>query len=295
MIYLGTPLMDAERGTEAVAALLEALVQERRAGKSRVLAVQELTEGPTAACFRAAASHLGLPLITFESFERGLLRRQEPSGYELAHSPRTFRNLRRKQRNLGKLLGVTLDVVDRGKDPEAVNDYINLEASGYKADAGVAMVTAPGEPEFFREMCQRFSDAGRLHLYCLTNGSQTVAMIAWVRSCDTIFQFKWSYDESYARFSPGLILHTEVMRCFQQDTDAALLDSCTWGENEMINQLYPDRRRITSFFIILGPSWLDRLVVRAFIGLRPAHRKLYALVHRGDQRGKRAPGDHGAA
>ena len=52
MIYLGTPLVDAECGTEAAAALLSALGEERRAGKSRILALQELTEGPTASFFR---------------------------------------------------------------------------------------------------------------------------------------------------------------------------------------------------------------------------------------------------
>jgi len=298
MIYLGTPLVDVQRGTEAATALLRALVNERRVGRSRVLALQELTDGPIATYFRSAASALGLPLFVFESFERGLVRRAEPSGYERAHSPRTFRNLRRKQRNLGKAMGAPVEVVDRGDDPKAIDDYINLEASGYKADAGVAMVTVSGEPEFFREMCERFAAAGRLHLPSLTDGKHTVAMIAWVRGGDTLFQFKWSFDEDYARFSPGLILHTEVMRVFQEETDAILLDSCTWAGNEMINHLYPDRRRITSFFIILGSSWRDQLVIRSFLTLRPAHRWayewLYERTHRDDaRRGRRAPGDGG--
>ena len=55
MIYQGTPLIDAERGIEAARALLEALVQERGAGKSRVLALQELTDGVVAEIFRDAA------------------------------------------------------------------------------------------------------------------------------------------------------------------------------------------------------------------------------------------------
>ena len=48
MTYLGTPLVDAERGAEAVKAMLGALIAERRAGGSRVLVVQELTDGPVA-------------------------------------------------------------------------------------------------------------------------------------------------------------------------------------------------------------------------------------------------------
>ncbi len=141
-------------------------------------------------------------------------------------------------------------------------------------------------------MCERFSAAGRLHLPSLSDGNKTVAMIAWIRGGDSLFQFKWSYDEDFARFSPGLILHTEVMRHFQDETDAALLDSCTWAGNEMISRLYPDRRRIASYFIILGRSWRDQVVIRSFLRLRPVHRKLYEMTRRDDgYRGRRAPGE----
>ena len=295
MIYQGTPLIDAERGIEAAKALLEALVQERGAGKSRVLALQELTAGVVAEIFRDAASAMNLPLFVFESFERGLLRRQEPSGVFACAQPQDVSEPSPQAAQSGKGAGGTVEVVDRGNDPEAIDDYVRLEAAGYKADAGVAMVTVPGEPEFFREMCERFSAAGRLHLPSLSDGNKTVAMIAWIRGGDSLFQFKWSYDEDFARFSPGLILHTEVMRHFQDETDADLLDSCTWAGNEMISRLYPDRRRITSYFIILGRSWRDQVVIRSFLKLRPLHRKLYEMMRRDDgYRGRRAPGETSA-
>jgi hypothetical protein len=295
MTYLGTPLVDAEYGIEAVKAMLSVLVEKRRNGGSKVLAVQELTDGPVASLFRNASSELGLPLIVFESFERGFLGRHDPPAYQNAHSPKSLRNLYRKQRNLGKELGGTVEVVDRGNESEAIDDYIDLEASGYKAEYGVAMATVPGEPEYFRDMCGRFAAAGRLHLLSLTDGKTTPAMIAWVRGGDTLCQFKWSYNEQFAKYSPGLILHTEAMRYFEE-TDAKFVDTCTWGENEMINRLYPDRRPIVSYFVVLGPSLRDRLVMKSFVTLRPLHRKLFEMIKKGDaenaQRGKRAPGDN---
>jgi CelD/BcsL family acetyltransferase involved in cellulose biosynthesis len=295
MTYLGTPLVDAEHGVEAVKAMISALARKRRAGGSRVLCVQELTDGRVASLFRSAASELGLSLIVFESFERGFIGRHNPSAHEQAHSSKTVRNILRKQRNLAKELGGTGQVVDRGNEPGAIDDYISLEASGYKAENGVAMATVPGESEYFRDMCQRFAAAGRLQLLSITNGEQTAAMIAWIRGGDTLFQFKWSYDERFAKHSPGIILHTESKRRFYEDTDADFLDTCTWGQNEMINRLYPDRRPIVSYFIILGPSLIDRLVMRSFVALRPLHRKIHELVHRDEAqqalRGKLAPGE----
>jgi CelD/BcsL family acetyltransferase involved in cellulose biosynthesis len=294
MTYLGTPLVDEERGVEAVKGLLQALLERRQARRSRVLVVQDMTDGRVAEMFRTATREMKLPLVVFESFERGFLTRRDPPAHTQAHSPRTLRNLRRKQRNLGKELGGTAEVVDRGRDAGAIDDYIVLEASGYKAEFGVAMTTVEGEPDYFREMCSRFASDGRLHLLTLTDGKTTAAMVVWVRAGDTLFQFKWSYDEAYAKYSPGLIVHTEAMRIFEEDTDAQFVDTCTWGENEMINHLYPDRRRIVSCFVVLGSSLVDRAVVRSFIALRPLHRKVYELLRRDKaeqaERGKRAPG-----
>jgi CelD/BcsL family acetyltransferase involved in cellulose biosynthesis len=294
MTYLGTPLVDPEHGTDAVAVVLSALSDRRRELRARVLVVQELTDGPVASMFRSAAARLRLPLIVFESFERGFLGRHDPPAHEKAHSPKTLSNLARKQRNLGKELGGTVELVDRGNDHDAIDEYTELEASGYKADVGVAMATVPGEPEYFRDMCERFAAQGRLHLLSLTNGTRTPAMIAWITGGDTQFQFKWSYDEQFSKYSPGILLHTEAMRFFEK-TDAQFLDTCTWGENQMINSIYPDRRRIVSYFIVLGPSLIDRLVMKSFVTLRPVHRKIFELMKRDQaeqaQRGKRAPGE----
>jgi Acetyltransferase (GNAT) domain len=294
MTYLGTPLIDASRGSEAVLAILSTLVDQRKAGGSRVLVIQEQTDGPTAALFRAAASELGLPLVVFESFERGFLTRHDPPAWQTAHSTKTLRGLQRKQRNLGKEMGGVAEIVDRGADPQAIEDYTALEASGYKAEAGVAMATVKGEPEYFRDMCLRFAADKRLHLLSLTEGTKTAAMICWVRSQDTLLQFKWSYDEQYSKHSPGILLHTEAMRYFDEHTDASSLDTCTWGENEMINRLYPDRRTIVSYFIPLSSSLRDRLVVNAFVKLRPLHRKIFEMIHpdksQSALRGKLAPG-----
>ncbi len=149
MTYLGTPLVDAEHGVEAVKAMITALARERGAGGSRVLCVQELTDGHVASLFRSAASELGLSLIVFESFERGFIGRHNPSSDEQSHRSKTVRNILRKQRNLLKELGGTGKVVDRGNEPGAIDDYISLEASGYKAENGVAMSTVPGESEYF--------------------------------------------------------------------------------------------------------------------------------------------------
>jgi hypothetical protein len=283
MIYQGTPLVDPDRGIEACRALLEGLVEQRRAGRSRVFALQEITGGGAVdAFFRAASDELGLPMLEFESFERGLLRRRDSFPYDDLHSARTLRDMRRKHRRLADAIGGEPTVVDRGGEPDAVDDYIALESSGYKAEIGVALTTVEGETAFFREMCERFAAAGRLNLIALEGGGQTLAMNVWIRGGAGIFMIKWSFDEKYSRFSPGLQLHMDSVEHFHDGTDAQWIDSCTFNGNDVLLRLLPDRRRITSYFIVLEPGWkgwADRLAMQSFIALRPWHKRLYERRH----------------
>jgi hypothetical protein len=295
MIYQGTPLVDARRGVEAVSAMLATLVEQRAWGGSRVLALQELTaDGPVAAFFRAAASDLGLPLQVFESFERGLLRRGDPAAVDGAQDHHLSRDLRKKRRRLARELGEEVEIIDRGLDPEAIEEYMALESSGYKARTGVAMTTAEGEPAFFRDMCARFAAAGRLHVLALSGG-RTVAMVVWIRGDEGLFQIKASFDDKFAQFSPGIQLYADAVRYFHLETDALWLDSCTSPDNELLLRVFPDRRRICSFFIILGSSWRDRVAMRSFVTLRPLHRRAHELTHSSEatqaRRGKAAPGE----
>ncbi|MGO9341574.1 MAG: GNAT family N-acetyltransferase, partial [Acidimicrobiales bacterium] len=148
MGYLGTPLVDPEGGVEAMSALLTALVGMRRAATARLLVIDGMTgTGPVSDLLREAVSVLGLPSRVFESYDRGLLvRRVEPT-YDDVHSSKTRYNMRRQRRLLEEELGCNVTVVDRGDDPTAIRDYIELEASGYKVRTGVAMTTVQGEPE----------------------------------------------------------------------------------------------------------------------------------------------------
>jgi CelD/BcsL family acetyltransferase involved in cellulose biosynthesis len=303
MPYQGTPLVDPDRGVEAAAAILGALEQASRATGSRVFVLLEITRGgPVDSYFRQGAGENRMALREFDTFERGIIDRKRRAGggpagedaIERRHSAKTIRALRAKRRRLADALGSDVAVVDRGHDLGAIEDYMALEASGYKADHGVAMVTAPGEPEYFRAMCEAFAKADRLHLISLVGGGRTVAMMVWVRGGNDLFQIKWSYDATYARHSPGIQLHMEGMRHFWEHDDAALLDTCTCPENALVLGLYPDRRTITSFFVFLRRSWLDRAAMEAFLRLRPLHTKAYRWVNpsgaRRARQGTLAPG-----
>ena len=280
MGYLGTPLVDPDGGSAAVVALLKASEELRRLSSARILVIDGMNGGgPVAALLRQAVDTLGLPLRVFESYDRGLLMRRAEPTYDRVHSAKTRYNMRRQRRLLEKELLCETAVVDRADDPTSIEDYIELEASGYKVRTGVAMTTVPGEPEYFKEMCQNFAKAGRLHVLALEAEGRTLAMEIWARAGEGLFLMKISFDEKFGRFGPGVLLQMAAMDYFHSQTDAEWIDTCTSPDNGLLLRMYPERRRIESLFVVLGHNPVDRAVIKGFMATRPLHHRLYQLRH----------------
>lgn len=274
---LGTPLIDPEMGVDAAAALLGALTNERSLRLGRIFVLDTSgAGGPVALYLREAAQRLGLWLYAYETWERGKLLRSDGPDYEKTVSAKSRRNLRRQMRLLGEAVGSQVDLVDRSDDPTAIDDYIALESCGYKSRKGIAMTTVPGEPEYFREMCARFAASGRLQLLAFQAGPQTVAMQMWLRAREGAFLIKGSYDERYAQFGPGVLLHTLAIDYFNKETDSEWMDSCTGPDHKLLFRLWKDTRPIE--MLAIGSSWTDRAVVKGFIAARPFHLKYYKLT-----------------
>jgi CelD/BcsL family acetyltransferase involved in cellulose biosynthesis len=283
MQTLGTPLMDASAGAEALAELLEGLSRQRRAWRFRALLVDVMAaDGPVAAALREAAHLAGFHLTVVHSHERGFLRRRPARDYETMHSAKTRYNLRRQRRQLSELFGgapVRLVVRD-ASDPAGIADYVALEASGYKARSKVAMTTAPGEVAAFTEMCLRLARHGRVHILALEVAERAVAMQVWLHGGDGLFLTKISYDEEYGRFGPGVLLGTESLLVFHDQTEAQWIDTCTYEGNELLQRLYPERRRIESLVVVLTRNPLDPAVVETMRVLKSWSGRYYEWRHR---------------
>jgi len=283
MTYLGTPLVDATRSTEAVGALFQTLLSQRRAREGRVLALQWVGDGgPVAEAVREAVRHLGLHSYEYESFERGVVnRRADPADYDRIPNKNDRHNRRRCFRRATETLGEGPHLVAPSDIGAAVERFITLEGAGYKGRQGIAMTTETGEPEYFREMCAGFTAQGRLHVLALEAAGQTLAMEILVRGGQGLFLFMVSFDEDFAHFGPGLELHLQGMRHLHETTDAAWIDTCTFNQNHILLRLYPDRRQITTWFINLGGPQ-DRVAIASFLAVDRLHQRVHEFRHRHD-------------
>lgn len=214
--------------------------------------------------------------IAFECFSRAtLLRRADGDYLDGWVKSKDRREFRRRSRLLGEELGGEPELVDRSGDPAAVEDFLELEVSGWKGEGGTALASNPAHADFMRETARDFAARGTLQLLFLEVAGQGVAARCSFVSGGVDFCFKVAYDEQFARFGPGRDLELRMIDRFHADTSLQWMDSCTAPDNEMYNRLWRDRRELTTT-VAPAPGTRGRLAVpalRAVMALRERRRE----------------------
>ena len=250
--FFGAPLA---ADTEAAASLFEGM--RRRAAVVPLPALPD--DGP-----------LPPGAVVYNRWERAALRRRPADDYvETTLASKRRREYRRLRTRFEAEQGAPMAFAVTDGGPEAVERFLALEAAGWKGRAGTAM-RAVSHGEFFRETCAAFAAADRLQLVELSGGERTLAMQCNLRVTDGVFCFKLAVNEDYARYSPGVQLQVDNVHLFHGDATLQWEDSCADPSNQMINRLWPDRRRLVSA-IVPGTGALGRagrLQARAAVALR---------------------------
>ncbi len=273
LTWLGTPLLDRDRADEAMTAMLAHLRDVRRRSGGHMLAIEWMhAGGPAAGVLRRAAGALHLPLATGEEFERpGYLQLPVAAPGGEPAPVRRPRTTQKKRRRLAAQVGA-VELVDRSADPGVAAELVALEADGYKAGAGIAMRTWPGEPEWFSAMCASFAAEGRLVALSVVAGDVVTATKVAVRAGDEVYLCVTTYDEAYAYGSPGIQLHYDTID-FLARAHVRRIDTCTYAGNDTEADIYPDRIPVATYLVGLGSP-----VERALLGALPAARQVRARV-----------------
>ncbi len=268
--FLGTPLLHPDRAKEGMRALLgEGLRHGRFLGLDLIA-----TDGPANDAFEAAVGELGLRPVDQRRYERATLeRRPEPDEY-LALKPKHRRNFERLRRRLEEGVGAELELRDRSLEPEAWEEFLRIEASGWKGEDGTGTAFATlGHSAFFLDVCRRLSSRGMLQLLSAEAGDVRVAMLCSLISGDSAFTFKIAANVDYLEHSPGVQVEILYLPRFHSDERLRLVDSCAEAGNEMINRLWRDRRGIAILGVprrgptgaatrplLKGTAWLRRVM-----------------------------------
>lgn len=239
--FLGTPLVRIGGGESALEHLLE---EGGRHGGSFLGLDLLATDGPVGAALERAHAGRGSGPVELGAFDRAYLERRPEQSY-LALSAKHRRNFERLRRRLEDDLSSTLELRDRSSDPAAWQEFLDVEASGWKGGDGTGTALATiGHGDLFLEICRRLASRGMLQLIAAEAGGQTAAMLCSLVAGGTAFTFKLASAANLLQYSPGVQVEILYLDYFHANDRLEAADSCAEPDNQMINRLWPDRRRI---------------------------------------------------
>ncbi|HEU4390623.1 MAG TPA: GNAT family N-acetyltransferase, partial [Blastocatellia bacterium] len=230
-------------------------------------------DGPASRLLIDLFSENGTLTFTSESLTRAVLHPAHDGNTYVRESlaGRRIKDLRRCERQLAAAGSIEYDALDcEGDFRQWIDEFLQLEASGWKGRAGTAIVQRPADLEFFRRAAAGAFERGRLMMLALRVAGKPVAMKCNFLAGGGSFAFKIAFDESFARFSPGVLLELENIHRVHSDQRIEWMDSCAAAEHPMINRLWRERRVIQT--TLIGRSSLGSFVVSVIPLLRWANR-----------------------
>lgn len=287
------PLVDGSRPAEALEAMLRGMT---RLGLPRFLDLERIPgDGPLLEALHDAAAAARMPLVERGAQEYGYLRhvdafRREARGpgaqpveLELGYlSKRTRRHYSHALRDLRLRLDDELTLVDRGDDPDAMDDFLALQAAGWKGDLsrGGGAFRATGYERWFRDVTDGFRKEGRLSLFQVAAAGRTVHMSVIVRDGDGLFGVHDAFDEEFAEFSPGGLGRLALIGGGIGGTSARFFDPSMHPKYLASTALFPDRRRFVSL-LIAQRGVAPRALVRSIPALRGVRDRLGGSARKG--------------
>lgn len=255
----GAPLLDSRFAVEVSCALIGAL-QRMEQGPAGALFGQLALDGDAARALRSAATLSGLPTYELDVHARACvwLDPAEDGASVKEASGRAAKRrseMRRVARGLSRHGDLRLVTATR---PDAVRDamelFLALEASGWKAARGTAILSQTRDAAFYRTMTRALSQSGKVAVHVLEAGETMAAAGLVMRSGGRSWYVKTSYAEALAAHAPGALLSHQIGECMRERGEGELLDSCAVPGHRMIERVWSDRMRIGDLAIGLTDS-----------------------------------------
>ena len=237
-----------------IGAIADARVAAMAAVLSRDPASWLVTSQPTCDRLQALCREEGRRCDLVRRHERAFLRSDldGEAYFEQAVRAKKRKELRRQKRRLEDMGTLRFLRSDGRQDLDGwIDAFLTLEASGWKGQEQSALGSQDRTRALFFDMLGAMAQAGKLELLSLEFEGAPIAMLVNLQSGDGIFSFKTTFDESFARFSPGVLLQIENYAMLDRP-DIHWADSCAAPDHPMIDSLWTERREIGRLSIAIG-------------------------------------------
>lgn len=257
-----TPLVRVDCARESLAAFFDWL--ETNESRSSLMEFQRIAGEGLFYQLLVEEMHKRLLLsFTSELYTRAMLVPSEDTDAYLrrAMSRQHRKDLRRKQKRLAEAGCLEFDELQPcGSVREWAEEFMQLEMSGWKGKTGGALQSNEANRAFFIAVASEAFYRGRLMMMAARVNGKAVAEKCNFLAGEGSFAFKIAYDESYAQYSPGMILEIENIRHVHHRPEIKWMDSCAIPDHPMINRLWPDRRTIQTVIVPTRKGAGDLLV-----------------------------------
>ncbi len=242
---LCTPLLDRQLGVAAFRRFLALIASQGGCYEFRCIR----TDGPA----RAALQPVLAGGSRLKQAQRAMLR---PSGTADDYLHATFsskqrKDLRRLERRLAGHGELRYDALLPGAPQRAATiwteEFLQLEAGGWKGRQSTALAAQQSRREFFRTICHDAHARGQLELYALRLQGRALAMLCLFAAQDGYFAFRTAYDEDWARHSPGMLLCVWHSCEMHRRPRVRWLDSCADPASRLDNRIWQQRLALGDF------------------------------------------------
>lgn len=276
--FLCTPLIRADCARKCLSAFFDWLASD--SSTSPLVEFNFVSgEGPFhQALIDTLNQRLSLSFVS-DIYNRAMLRPKASTDDYLreAMSREHRKDVRRKTRRLAELCSLRYTELKPDGDVDGwLEDFMRLEVRGWKGELGGALASNEVNRAYFRAVAKEAFRRGRLKMFALESNGERVAQKCNFLAENGSFAFKIAYDESYARFSPGLLVEMENIRRIHETPEAEWMDSCAAPVHFMINRLWLDRRTIQTVLIPTGKR-PGELVVSLMPLIRWLHRRFKGI------------------
>lgn len=284
--FLATPVIDRENLDATLEAMLDHIAGDESLPKIVALDAMGTGGATMAALTRVLAARGGASCILRQASRPKLASELDGKRYmEKALSSSSRKKLRQHRRRLGEKGALETRIVT---EPDAVcaalEDFLKLEASGWKGRQHTALLSDAADAAFARAIIAGLAPRGDACIHALTLDGRPVSMQIVLRAGPAAFTWKTAYDEALHEFSPGMLLLEDYTAAFLADAGIAFVDSCAfddsgfmaaWSERQPIAHLWIDARRGGSLIFAI----LTRLH-KGFSALRAHAKEVYLASKR---------------